>query len=157
MGLLDEVIGAALGSRAGSSPPSQSQQGQSAQDQIAAVLTKLLAPSATASAGGAAAPPVGQQSSPGGLGELLRQFQKNGFGEIINSWIGTGQNQAITPTRLRQALGRETVNDLSEQTGVPHDDLLSQLSKLLPGVIDKLTPNGQLPNQADLLPAPRTR
>jgi uncharacterized protein YidB (DUF937 family) len=71
---------------------------------------------------------------------------------VINSWIGTGQNQAISPTQLRDALGQKTVNDLSRQAGAPQDDLLSQLSKYLPGVIDRLTPNGQLPNQRDLRP-----
>jgi uncharacterized protein YidB (DUF937 family) len=157
MGLLDEVIGAALGSRAGNGQPTQGQatQGQPAQDQysqIAAALTKLLAPRAEAAPASA-----GQQSSLGGLDVLMKQFQQNGFGEIIKSWIGTGQNQPVSATQLRQALGQETVNDLSQQTGVPHEDLLSQLSKLLPGVIDKLTPNGQLPSRADLLQGPRSR
>ena len=107
MGLLDEVIGAALRSRAGSgqSARSQSAQGQPAQGQyaqIAVALTKLLASRvAAASPGSAPAPSVGQQSAPGGLDVLLRQFQQNGFGEIIKSWIGTGQNQAISPTQLR--------------------------------------------------------
>ena len=156
MGLLDEVIGAALGSRAGSGQPAQLQpgqgqpgQGQPGQDQfsqIATALTKLLAPSAGA---------AGQQSSPGGLDVLINQFKQSGFGDAINSWIGTGRNQDISANQLRQALGPERVNDLSQQTGVPHNDLLSQLSKLLPGVIDKLTPNGQLPNEADLRPGPR--
>ena len=163
MGLLDEVIGAALRSRAGSgqSAQNQSAQGQPAQaqySQIAAALTKLLASrAAAASAGRAAAPSAGQQSSPGGLDVLLRQFQQNGFGEIFKSWVGTGQNQAISPAQLHQAIGQDTVNDLSQQTGAPQDDLLSQLSKYLPGVIDKLTPNGQLPNEADLLPGARIR
>ena len=162
-GLLDQVIGAVLSSRTGSgqSAQSQSAQGQAAQAQypeIAAALTKLLASRAAAtSPGSTPAPSVGQQSSPGGLDVLLRQFQQNGFGEIIKSWIGTGQNQAISPTQLRQVIGQETVNDLSRQTGAPQDDLLSQLSKYLPGVIDKLTPNGQLPNQSDLLLGPRIR
>ena len=161
MGLLDQVIGAVLKSATGSgqSAQSQSPQGQPAQAQyaqIAAVLTKLLASrAAAASPGSAPAPSVGQQSSSGGLDVLLRQFQQNGYGEIIKSWIGTGQNQAISPTQLRQAIGQETVNDLSRQTGAPQDDLLSQLSKYLPGVVDKLTPNGQLPNHSDLLPGPR--
>ena len=158
MGLLDDVIGAALRSRAGSGQSAQSQPAQAQYSQIAAALTKLLASRvAAASAGRAAAPSAGQQSSPGGLDVLLRQFQQNGLGEIIKSWIGTGQNQSISPTQLRQAIGQETVNDLSRQTGAPQDDLLSQLSKYLPGVIDKLTPNGQLPNEADLLPGPRIR
>jgi uncharacterized protein YidB (DUF937 family) len=155
MGLLDEVIGAALGSKP---PPAQNQPDRSggAQDplaQIAAALQVLLAPkqSAAPAAQAQAAPAsAGQQSSPGGLDVLMDQFKKSGLGDVINSWIGTGQNQAISPTQLRQAIGQETVNDLSRQTGAPQDDLLSQLSKYLPGVIDKLTPNGQLPSQADL-------
>jgi uncharacterized protein YidB (DUF937 family) len=153
MGLLDEVISAALGSKP---PPAQSQpdRGGPTQDplaQIAAALQVLLAPKQVSGAQVGAVPAsAGQQSSPGGLDVLIDQFKKSGLGDVINSWIGTGQNQAISPTQLRQAIGQETVNDLSRQTGAPQDDLLSQLSKYLPGVIDKLTPNGQLPSRADL-------
>jgi uncharacterized protein YidB (DUF937 family) len=111
-----------------------------------------LAPRAEVAPGSA-----GQQSSLGGLDVLMKQFQQNGFGEIIKSWISAGQNQPISANQLGQALGEETVNDLSQQTATPHDDLLSQLSKLLPGVIDKLTPNGQLPSRGDLLQGPRSR
>jgi uncharacterized protein YidB (DUF937 family) len=148
MGLLDEVISAALGAKA---PPAQGQspQSQPAQDQfaqIAAALQALLAPRPGA-APGAAPASVGQQ---GGLDVLIDQFKQSGLEDVIKSWIGTGQNQAISPTQLRQVIGQNTVNDLSRQTGAPADDLLSQLSKYLPGVIDKLTPNGQLPSQADL-------
>jgi uncharacterized protein YidB (DUF937 family) len=52
------------------------------------------------------------------------------------------------------ALGPETVDGLSRETGLPRDDLLAQLSRLLPEVIDKLTPNGKLPREEDLLPGP---
>jgi uncharacterized protein YidB (DUF937 family) len=145
MGLLDDVIGAALGSRPESGQPAQ---GQSSP--IAAALIALLASRAGAGS-------VGQQGSLGGLDGLVNQFKQSGFEDIINSWIGTGQNQPVSANQLRQALGPETVDDLSDQTGVPHDDLLSQLSKILPGVVDRLTPNGQLPNETDLLPGPRSR
>jgi uncharacterized protein YidB (DUF937 family) len=150
MGMLDEVIRAALGSRAS---PAQGQPPQRApaQDQfsqIAAALQELLAPKQ----GVPVAQPATaeQQSSSGGLDVLLNQFKQSGLGDIINSWIGTGQNQPISPTQLREAIGQKTVNDLARQTGAPQEDLLSQLSKYLPGVIDKLTPNGQLPSQSDL-------
>jgi uncharacterized protein YidB (DUF937 family) len=138
MGLLDDVIGGALGSKPGSGASSP----------IAMALMALLA---SRMAPGAA----GQQSSLGGLGGLLDQFRQNGFEQAVNSWIGTGQNQAISPGQLHQALGQDTVDDLAQQTGLPHDDLLSQLSKLLPGVVDKLTPNGQVPSESDLLSGPR--
>lgn len=81
---------------------------------------------------------------------LVNQFRQSGLEDVINSWIGTGQNQAISPNELRDALGQKTVNDLSRRSGAPQDDLLSQLSKYLPVVIDRLTPNGQMPSQADL-------
>jgi len=137
MGLLDDVIGAALGkSGSGLSSP------------IAMALMALLASRMSASA-------QTPQGSLGGLGALIDRFRNNGFEDAINSWIGTGQNQAISPGQLRQALGQETVEDLSQRTGLPHGDLLSQLSNILPGVVDRLTPNGQLPNDAELLPGPR--
>jgi uncharacterized protein YidB (DUF937 family) len=153
MGFLDEVISAALGAKA---PPAQSQSPQMApqQDQfsqIAVALQELLAPKQGSVPGGqAAAPTSAAQQSSGGLDVLLRQFQQNGLGDIINSWIGPGQNQPISPTQLHQAIGQNTVNDLSQQTGAPQDELLALLSKYLPGIIDKLTPNGQLPSQTDL-------
>ena len=96
------------------------------------------------------AAPAGQQNPIGGLNVLINQFKQNGLESVIKSWIGTGKNEAISPPQLRQALGQERIDALSRQTGAPQDDLLSQLSKYLPGVIDKLTPNGQLPNETDL-------
>jgi len=136
MGLLDDVIGAALGSRSGGSQSSP----------IAMALMALLASRMAPGSAG---------SQNGGLGGLVDQFRRSGLEDVMNSWIGTGQNQAVSPSQLHQVLGQDTVNELSEQTGIPHDDLLSQLSKILPGVVDKLTPNGQLPENADLLPGPR--
>ena len=137
MGLLDDVIGAALGkSGSGLSSP------------IAMALMALLASRMSASA-------QTPQGPLGGLGALIDRFRNNGFEDAINSWIGTGQNQAISPGQLRQALGQETVEDLSQRTGLPHGDLLSQLSNILPGVVDRLTPNGRLPSDAELLPGPR--
>ena len=137
MGLLDDVIGAALGkSGSGLSSP------------IAMALMALLASRMSASA-------QTPQGSLGGLGALIDRFRNNGLEDAINSWIGTGQNQAISPGQLRQALGQETVEDLSQRTGLPHGDLLSQLSNILPGVVDRLTPNGRLPSDAELLSGPR--
>jgi uncharacterized protein YidB (DUF937 family) len=157
MGFLDEVISAALGAKAplaqGQSPQMSPQMapGQDQFSQIAAALQELLAPKqATMPPGQAAAPMPAQSQGSSGLDVLLRQFEQNGFGDIINSWIGTGQNQPISPTQLRQAMGQNTVNDLARQSGAPQDDLLALLSKYLPGIIDKLTPNGRLPSQGDL-------
>src|SRR5262249_36547657 len=130
------------------SGPDQASQRQAPQDQfsqIAAALLALLAPRAAA-----AQAQTGQQNPLGGLDELFNQFKQSGLEDVIKSWISTGQNQPISPPQLRQALGQERVNDLSQQTGAPQEDLLTQLAKYLPGVVDRLTPNGQLPNTANL-------
>ena len=95
-----------------------------------------------------------EQETQGGLGALLERFQKGGLEDLIKSWIGRGANKPITPVQLHQALGPEKIDELSSESGIPRDDLLSQLSRLLPEVIDKLTPNGRLPADAELRDEP---
>jgi uncharacterized protein YidB (DUF937 family) len=89
-----------------------------------------------------------------GLGGLVERFRQGGLEEIIKSWIGTGANKPITPNQLQQALGPETVDGLERETGLQREDLLLQLSRLLPAVIDKLSPAGNLPTDEDLLSGP---
>jgi len=89
----------------------------------------------------------------GGLGGLLDKLQNAGHGETAKSWVGTGANKPIEPGHLGSALGQTTVSDLAKQAGVSEQELLAQLSKALPGVVDKLTPNGQLPSLQDLAKA----
>jgi uncharacterized protein YidB (DUF937 family) len=81
-----------------------------------------------------------------GLGGLGERFRQGGLEDIIKSWIGTGANKPIAPDQLHQALGPDTVDGLARETGLERDDLLSQLSRLLPEVIDRLTPDGKIPN-----------
>jgi uncharacterized protein YidB (DUF937 family) len=115
-------------------------------------LLALLASRAMAGRGSNAQIPT--SGDLGGLGGLVDRFRQGGLDDIINSWIGTGANKPVSPNQLHDALGSETVDDLSRETGMPRDDLLSQLSQVLPGVVDKLTPHGQLPSDADMLPGP---
>jgi uncharacterized protein YidB (DUF937 family) len=86
-----------------------------------------------------------------GLGGLVERFRQGGLEDIIKSWIDTGANKPIAPNQLRQALGLDTVDGLARETGLERDDLLSQLSRLLPEVIDKLTPGGKLPHDDELV------
>ena len=83
----------------------------------------------------------------GGLGELLEKFKQNGHGETAQSWINNGPNQQISPTDLKQAIGPDVLATLEERTGLSQQDLLSRLSRELPGAVDKYTPDGQLPGR----------
>jgi len=86
----------------------------------------------------------------GGLGSLVESFNQSGHGDVIGSWIGTGQNHAIAPHDLQGALGDDTVEALSRETGMPRDELLSEFSHTLPDVVDRLTPDGRLPDEGEM-------
>jgi uncharacterized protein YidB (DUF937 family) len=86
----------------------------------------------------------------GGLGDLLKQFQQAGQGEVASSWVGSGQNKAIAPKDLSEALGADQISGLMAQTGLSRDELLSGLSEQLPRVVDHLTPDGRLPTEQEM-------
>jgi uncharacterized protein YidB (DUF937 family) len=93
---------------------------------------------------------AGSLGSLGGLGDLLKKFTDAGHDDKVNSWIGPGQNQPIEPHQIGTALGPKTVSDIAKQSGMSEQDLLAQLAKALPGVINQLTPNGQVPTLQEL-------
>jgi uncharacterized protein YidB (DUF937 family) len=83
----------------------------------------------------------------GGLGGLLGKLKDAGHGNVADSWVGTGQNQSINANDLGAALGPQVIREIAQRTGMDEQELLKQLSTALPGVVDKLTPNGQVPQQ----------
>lgn len=115
MGLFDQIAGSLLGGQAGTSSP--------------------LVRSALDLLGGVQG---------GGLGGLVQAFQQNGLGHLMDSWIGTGQNLPVTPAQIQQVLGPR-VQQLAEQHGTTPDAVSRTLAQVLPGLVDHLTPDGQLP------------
>jgi uncharacterized protein YidB (DUF937 family) len=86
----------------------------------------------------------------GGLGGLLERFQQSGHGNVINSWVGSGQNQPVQPGQLGTILGPNIIKTLAQSSGLSEEELTKQLSQIIPGVVDKLTPNGRVPTLAEL-------
>ena len=86
----------------------------------------------------------------GGLSDLIGRLTAGGAAPHVNSWVGPGKNQPIQPGQLGGALGRNTLNELSQRTGMSQQELLSQLALVLPQLINHLTPNGRMPTLADL-------
>ena len=83
----------------------------------------------------------------GGLQGLVNQFQNNGLGSTVQSWIGTGPNQPISPDEVHKAFGPDLLRQLSEKSGLSVQDLAQKLSQVLPTAIDKLTPEGKVPGK----------
>jgi uncharacterized protein YidB (DUF937 family) len=86
----------------------------------------------------------------GGLGEIVDRFKQSGQGETADSWVKTGPNKPVTPSQLEQAVGPEVLDTLSKQTGLSRSELLARLSRELPDAVDKYTPQGRLPTEAEL-------
>jgi uncharacterized protein YidB (DUF937 family) len=86
----------------------------------------------------------------GGLGGLLNKLQQGGLGDVAKSWVGPGQNQPVSPGQLGSALGPSIIKMLAQKSGIPEEEITKQLSQVLPGLVDKLTPSGRLPTVAEL-------
>jgi uncharacterized protein YidB (DUF937 family) len=144
MGLLDDTL-------------RQLAQGGNANQPLVAVFQELLTgkPQAGGQPSAQQQASMPQTSSPqdlgfGGLGGLIAQLQKGGLDEIVKSWVGTGQNKPVQPDELGDALGKKAVTQMADKCGCSQDDLLTQLSKALPGIIDKLTQDGRVPSQQEV-------
>ncbi|NTV68965.1 MAG: DUF937 domain-containing protein [Azonexaceae bacterium] len=122
MGLLDSVVGALAGGQSGGDNP------------LLNIVMQLV-----------------NNPQTGGLGGLLQSFQQGGLGDVVKSWVSTGQNLPISAEQIQAVLGGGQLQNIAAQLGVSPDQASGSLADLLPQVVDKLTPNGQLPEGGDLL------
>ena len=104
---------------------------------------------APANAGGTLGGASGGGLLSGGLRDLIDRFRQKGHAEAADSWVKTGPNQALRPDQIEQAIGSDALSSLSQQTGLSREELLSRLSRDLPAAVDKFTPEGRLPSEAE--------
>lgn len=81
----------------------------------------------------------------GGLAGLVESFKQRGLGDVVNSWIGKGPNAPISPQQVREGMGNERMEKVAAQAGVSTDEAANKLSEHLPNIVDKLTPDGSIP------------
>ena len=81
----------------------------------------------------------------GGLQGVVSQFEKNGLGATVKSWVGTGPNQPISADEVQRALGPDLLQQLSAKSGLSTQELTQRLSQVLPQAVDKMTPDGVIP------------
>jgi uncharacterized protein YidB (DUF937 family) len=84
-------------------------------------------------------------NSHGGLSGLVQQLGQGGLGDQVKSWIGTGSNQSVNGEQVQKALGSDQMQKLADQTGSSPQHIAAQLAQALPHLIDRSTPNGQVP------------
>jgi uncharacterized protein YidB (DUF937 family) len=118
--------------------PGQNKPGAEAQGGIGGLLAQLGL--GGASAGGILG---------GGLDELMERFKQSGQSETVESWVTTGPNKPCTADQLERAIGPEVWDTLSKQTGLSRDELVTRLCRELPDAVDKYTPQGRVPTEAE--------
>ncbi len=123
MGLMDEVL-----AMAGSSGAQQAQHTTA----LAAILSYINSPQV------------------GGIAGLQSMFQQGGLGHVVSSWISSGQSMPISPDQLQNVLHSGALQAAAQKAGMDPSQLTSAMSSLLPHLVDKLTPNGQVPDASTL-------
>jgi len=87
----------------------------------------------------------GALESVGGLNGLVGKFQQGGLQDVVQSWISTGGNLPINADQIQSVLGSGVIGDLAGKLGLDPAQAADQLAGMLPDLVDKLTPNGALP------------
>ena len=167
MGLLDDLLGGLSGSPTGAhvprAPARATGAGGSMSDVLVALMPVVLAmlsnrgsqsrSPAQASAGGLGdilgqvlGGATGGGGAAGGLGAILGQLQQAGFGEQADSWVGRGANKPIPLDAMTQIFGRDGIEEISRRAGLSEADTAAGLSRLLPEVVDRVTPEGNVPD-----------
>ena len=134
MGLLDGLLGNVLGSVLGGGNQMQNPFGRSEQIGGGNLLLQL-------------ALMFLQQN--GGLENVLGKFRQSGMAEQADSWVSTGANMNISADQLQQVFGQTSISDLAAQIGMPREQAGSAMAELLPEVINRLTPEGRIPENSN--------
>ena len=122
MGLLDNLENQALGSVLGGGS-----------DSLASGLLQMI------------------QNQPGGLQGLVQSFHDKGMGGLVSSWISSGPNPPISGEQVHQVLGSDQVKALAAKAGISPDVAGTAIAQILPSLVDKLTPNGSVPDHSNVL------
>lgn len=135
MSLLDSVLGTLAGAQPGAQTPAPGATQGNAGSVLLGTVIAMLANGQQAQGAGV-----------GGLGDLIGRFTQGGLGDLVHSWIGTGPNAPVTGDQLGQVLGSDALGKIAAQLGVDPTEAAGQIAKILPEVVDRLTPHGQAPS-----------
>jgi uncharacterized protein YidB (DUF937 family) len=166
MGILDDLLGGLAGQAMGDRAQQQHTRapgGGAGTSQVLMALMPIVlqllsnrGAGGSSGTGGGITDVLGQvlggsgQGAAGGLGGLLEQLQRTGFGEQADSWVSRGANKPISPDAMTQVFGHEGLEQISRQAGISPEEASRGLSALLPEVVDRMTPDGTVPD-ADAL------
>ena len=153
MGLLDQILGGMTGNASGQSRMGGQTGGGMGNALVALlpIVLSMLANRQGGGMGGAAPAGMGGSGGAGGLGGLIEQMTRSGYGQQAASWVGTGTNEPLSPDAWSDVLGSDRLGAIATQAGLSEEQTRTGLSDLMPEVVDRLTPGGQMPATDQLL------
>lgn len=89
-------------------------------------------------------------NQPGGLSGLVQKFQQGGLGDVVQSWVGNGENQSVSADQIHNVLGSDVVSGLAQKVGMQPDQVGGLLAQVLPHVVNAGTPNGEVPHDGQI-------
>lgn len=131
MGLLDGLLSSLTGG--------SNTSGSDGSNPLLQIAMQMLANKGGGGTGG------GTLDSMGGLSGIVSAFQQGGLGHLADSWVGTGDNLPVSGDQLSQILGSDKIGEIASQLGMSQGDAAGGLAKILPDLINHVTPNGQMP------------
>ena len=134
MGLLDGLLGNLMGGNSGGSS-----------NPLLQIAMQMLANKGGGGTGG------GALDSMGGLSGIVSAFQKGGLGHLADSWVGSGENLPVSGDQLTQVLGSDKIGAIASQLGMSQGDAAGGLARILPDLINHVTPNGQMPGSHSMV------
>ena len=135
MGLLDGILGSLAGGTNNSG----------AANPLLQLAMQMLANKGGGGTGG------GALESMGGLNGIINAFQQSGLGHLADSWVGTGENLPVSADQLSNVLGTDKIGEIASQLGMSQTDAAGGLAKILPELINHITPNGQVPGSQSIV------
>lgn len=123
---LEEMLASLGGGQGGEG----SQGGQGGQEGGLAAVSKLLA-------------------SNGGIQGIVSKLSQNGMGQHAQSWVGQGENHPVSGEQIQGALDPKSMHEFSQQTGMPAEQASSHVAQILPHMMDRATPQGEMPAPAE--------
>jgi uncharacterized protein YidB (DUF937 family) len=149
MGILDDLLGGlagqAMGGRA-NAPATRAGSGAGMSQVLMALMPIVLGMLANRGSRGGSRTQTNSAPGSGGLGGLLEQLQRTGFREQADSWVSRGANRPISPDAMSQIFGKDGLEAIARQAGISPDEASHGLSELLPEVVDRVTPDGAVPD-----------
>lgn len=153
MGLLDQILGG-LGGMQGRGAPMGRTGGGGTGRIVMSLLPIVLSMLANRQRGGrgmGGLGGLGGLAGAGGLGALIAQMTQRGYGSQAQSWVSTGPNEPLPPQAVSELFGQQELADIAAQAGLSEDETREGLAELLPEVVDRVTPEGRLPEEDQLL------